>query len=49
MGRFVLFLVIIFMGFIAAMVMDDLVLAVVAVGQSIIWSAFYLGDKLDER
>lgn len=43
------FLGIIVAGFLGAMVMDDLALAVVAVGYSIIWSAFHLGDKLDKR
>ena len=36
-------------GFVSSMLMDGVVLAVISVGNSIIWAAFHLGEQLNER
>jgi len=42
-------LVIVAATFVVAIVLDDMVMAVAGVGYAIVWAAFYLGEKLDDR
>lgn len=43
------FMIVIVAGFLTAMALDSMVLAVCVVGYSILWAAFHLGDKLESR
>lgn len=41
-----IFMVVIACGFVLAMILDSMLLAVCVLGYSIIWSAFHIGDRI---
>ncbi len=42
-------MVVLAVAFVLAIALDSIVTAVVGVGYAIVWSAFHLGEKLDNR